>query len=176
MHCTLFALQPARWTHVHNSKWPIIFKHVQYVQCKLYILVHVTSMIKCFDNIFIFFRLEMFTRRKSTAWTGGCFSLKLSKTIYYLQPFPSCALKKCALINISLGGSSATGTSRGPKQTSGSTSNTYKTSYLWLFFQVLPRMCWFNAILVRRIHELLDHFNLIYICKINSSILNVVPF
>ena len=92
--------------------------------------VRVTSMIKCFDNIFIFFRLEMFTRRKSTSWTGGCFSLKLFKTIYYLQPFSSCALKKCALINISPGGSSATGTSRGPKQTSGSTSNTYKTSYL----------------------------------------------
>ena len=99
------------------------------VQCTMYIVhVHVTSMIKCFGNIFIFFRLEMFTRRKSTSWTGGCFSLL--KTIYYLQPFSSCALKKCALINISPGGSSATGTSRGPKQTSGSTSNTYKTSYL----------------------------------------------
>ena len=137
MHCTLFALQPARWTHVHNSKWPIIFKHVQYVQCTLYILVHVTSMIKCFDNIFIFFRLEMFTRRKSTSWTGGCFSLL--KTIYYLQPFSSCALKKCALINISLGGSSATGTSRGPMQALESTFITCMTSYLCHFFQVLPR-------------------------------------
>ena len=40
------------------------------VQCTMYIVhVHVTSMIKCFGNIFIFFRLEMFTRRKSTAWT-----------------------------------------------------------------------------------------------------------
>ena len=55
-------------------------------------IVHITSMIKCFGNIFIFFRLEMFTRRKSTAWTVGCFSLKLFETMYYLQQFPSCAL------------------------------------------------------------------------------------
>jgi hypothetical protein len=59
------------------DRWSIYFTQALYTFIKV---------CKLFVGKIVFFRLEMFTRMKSTAWTGGCFSLKLFKTIYYSVP------------------------------------------------------------------------------------------